>query len=400
MTMNEILAWRQARFQALIEAEDLAAILFLTPARDGFDLYFTGESEKAYPPYDRALASMDTCVLLARGDKPTLIHASYLTEPGAPDPLLTHFGVENSDVGPYRWCVNHKAELYLHALTENHRLGIVNPHDLREELYAFVQRQVPGVEFIDITRQAHLLKAQKCEGDLSQEILAVQALDRVFARMSAIIRPEALESDVVNHIRKAASEVGQIGNYVSDWVIVDLKSATDGAPSVPGPLAWPGRRLQFGDRLQISVHAALHRAYSAACGRCFVIGTPQAETVQAWALAVQAQDAAAAALRPGATIADGVRAAQAAVYRPNSLVLPPANWIYGLGLSLAMAELPMAIPQWEDVPLQEGMILCLAPSIELPGRDPYCCMDTYVITRDGCRRLTKTDRAIKSLMAL
>ncbi len=397
MTINEILLWRQQQFQGLLKEKQLGAILFLMPARDGFDLYFTGASAKAYPPYDTALQSMDTCVLLACGQKPTVIHASYLTGPGEPDPLLTHFGVDNGDVGDYVWSVNHKAELYIDALSMNPRLGLVNPNDLREELYQFIKKYVPEVEFVDVTMDANLLKAEKCPGDLEEEKLSVRAVDRLFAKMSSTLRPMALESDVINHIRIDASGIGQVGNYVSDWVIIDMKAAPDGGPSVKEPLPFPGRTLDFGDRIQINVLAALNNSYSAGCGRCFVMGKPCEETIKAWDLAVKAQDAATSAIRPGVTIAQVVQKAVEEVYKPFGLDYKPSNWIFGLGLNLPMGEAPMAVPVLEEIPLKEGMFLCVAPKVEIPGKDPFCCMDTFVVTKDGCERLTKTPREIKTL---
>lgn len=400
MTISETLLWRQQQFQKLLKEKNLGAILFLMPARDGFDLYFTGASAKAYPPYDTALQSMDTCVLMAQEKKPIVIHASYLTGPGEPDPLLTHFGVDNGDVGDYVWSVNQKAELYIDALSENHRLGLVNPNDLREELYQFIRKYVPDVECMDVTFEANLLKAEKCPGDLEEEKLSVRAVDRLFAKMSSTLRPMALESDVVNHIRIDASGIGQVGNYVSDWVIVDMKAAPDGGLSVKEPLPFPGRHLEFGDRIQINVLAALNNSYSAGCGRCFVMGDPCEETVRYWELAVKAQNAAVSAIRPGATIAQAVQKARDEVYIPNNLECGASNWIFGLGLNIAMAEPPMAVPIWEDVPLKEGMFLCIAPRIEIPDKDPFCCMDTFLVTKEGCERLTKTSRQIKTLFAV
>ena len=398
MTKKEILAYRQEKFQKLIREKDLGAILFVICSRDGFELYFSGNAAKTYPPYDAPLQSMDTCVLLKKDDKPTLIHASYLTEPGAPDPLLTHFGVGNEDMGDFRWVVNQKAELYIDALAENKRLGIVNPHDLRDELYEFICKYAPGVEFVDVTKEANILKAEKCEGDLEKEKESALAVDRLFARMHAIIHPEVLEHDAVNAIRKAGARIGYIGNNYSDWINIDLTSSPDGEDAQIGPVNYPGRRFKFGDRVNVNMIAAIKDDYPAACGRCFTIGTPSCEAKKYWDLAVKAQEAAVSALKPGATIAQAVKKAVDEVYVPNGIDYTPSNWIFGLGLNFAMAELPMAIPEWEDMPLKEGMILAVAPKIEPMGKDPYCCMDTFVITENGCERLTKTAQDIHVLM--
>ena len=397
MTMTDILKYRRDLFQGLIQEKNLAALLFVFPNRDGFDLYFTGKSAKTVAPYDHPLQSMDTCVLLKKDDKPTIIHASYLTGPGEPDPLLTHAGPEKMDEEDYRWCLNQKAELYLDALKDNKRLGVINLPDLREELYQFILKYVPDTVFVDVTKEAHCLKAKKCAGDLTEEKESVRRLEAIFHGTYAFIHPAKLERDIANNILAAGEKIAHFGMIYRDWVSIDLTSAPDGADAVLSPLPYPGRMVQMGDRINLCILAALNNSYSAGLGRCFVLGEPCEETRKYWSLTVKAQDAAASAIRPGATIREAVQRAVEDVYIPNAIPYTPSNWIYGLGLNFAMAEFPMAIPEWEDMPLEKDMIICIAPKVELPGKDPFCCMDTYVVTDSGCERLTKTSRDIIDL---
>ena len=206
MAMKDILNYRRELFQGLIRDKDLAALLFVLPNRDGFDLYFTGKAAKTVAPYDHPLQSMDTCVLLKKDDKPTIIHSSYLTGPNEPDPLLTHGGPEKMDEEDYRWCLNQKAELYLDALRDNRRLGIVNPSDLREELYQFILQYVPDVVFVDVTTEAHCLKARKCAGDLAEEKESVRRLESIFRGTYAFIHPAKLERDIADDILAAGKK--------------------------------------------------------------------------------------------------------------------------------------------------------------------------------------------------
>ncbi|MBP3941769.1 MAG: M24 family metallopeptidase [Christensenellaceae bacterium] len=399
MTMNEILVWRAEKFQKLICEKDLAAILFIFPNRDGFDLYFTGEAAKTVAPYDHALQSMDSCVFIKKGGKPTIIHASYLTAPGEMDPLLTHMAPGSAPIdAPYQWYLNQKAELYIDALSgENKRLGLVNPDDLRDELYEHIVKYAPGVEFVDVTKEAHILKAEKCEGDLEIEKEAVRKLDQLFYGINAFLHPGKLERDLMNDILAAGEELGRFSNIYADWVNVDITSAEDGGNAAEMPVLFPGKMMHMGERVNISIIAALERAYAAGCGRCYTLGAASEEAKKYWDLAVKAADAAAEVIKPGATIKEAVAAAVEKVYLPNGLDYKASNWIYGLGLNFTMAEFPMAVPMWEDMPLKEGMFLCIAPKIEICGKDPYCCMDTYVVTKDGCERLTKTGREIFEL---
>lgn len=395
--MKDILNFGRELFQKLIREKDLAALLFVFPNRDGFDLYFTGKTAKTVAPYDHPLQSMDTCVLLKKDDKPTIIHSSYLTGPNEPDPLLTHASPEKMEEEDYRWCLNQKAELYLDALKDNRRLGVVNLSGLREELYQFILKYVPDVVFVDVTTEAHCLKAKKCPGDLTEEKESVRRLETVFSGTYAFIHPAKLERDIANNILAAGEKIAHFGMIYRDWVSIDLTSSQDGGDSVVSPLPYPGRMVNMGDRINLCILAALNKCYSAGLGRCFVLGEPCEETKKYWVLAVKAQDAAASAVKPGATIREAVQKAVEEVYIPNAIPYRESNWIYGLGLNFTMAEFPMAIPEWENMPLEKGMFLCIAPKIEIPGKDPFCCMDTYVVTEDGCERLTKMSREIIDL---
>lgn len=395
--MKEILAYRNAKFQKLIEEKGLAAILFIFPNRDGFDLYFTGEAFKTVAPYDHHLQSMDSCVLIKKGDKPTIIHASYLTAPGEEAPLLTHMAPPAGEPDDYRWCLNQKAELYIDALAENRKLGLVNPDDLRDEFYEHIVKYVPDTEFIDVTDEANALKAEKCEGDIEIERIAARKLDNLFYGMNAFIVPGRSERDLMVELLSAGqSTAAPIGNILTDWLNIDIASAPDGGESAEMPAKFPGKLISIGDRVNIRLIAALEKGYSAGLGRCFTLGEASEETKKYWSLAIGAQDAAASAIKPGAAIADAVKAAKA-FYAENELEFDDSNWIFGLGLNFAMAEFPMAIPFWEDMPLKEGMFLCIAPKVKPEGKDAYCCMDTYLVTKDGCERLTKFRREIVEL---
>ncbi|MBR6239743.1 MAG: aminopeptidase P family protein [Clostridia bacterium] len=396
MNKNEALKIRCDRFQKLIADNDLGALLFVLPNRDGFDLYFTGESAKTVAPYDHPLQSMDTCILIKKGDKPTIIHASYLTAPGDPDPLLTHMGPVQMDNDMYRWCLNQKAELYIDALKDNARLGVVNLGDLREELYQHILKYVPETEFIDVTEQAHILKAKKCEYDIEQEEEAVRRLESLFYGTYAFIHPGKLERDIVDDILAAGEELAHFSNIYSDWVNVDLVSQKQDGSADKKPFLFPGRMVNMGDRLNISVIAALNGVYSAGLGRCFVLGEPSAKTHKYWDETVKIQDAAVAMLRPGSTIAKAVKCAEKRA-EEDGFVIEKGNWIFGLGFNFTMAEFPMAVPGWSDKPLEEGMILCVAPRIDAEGCEPFCCMDTFVITENGAKRLTGFRREIIDL---
>ncbi|MBI3078359.1 MAG: M24 family metallopeptidase, partial [Deltaproteobacteria bacterium] len=60
------------------------------------------------------------------------------------------------------------------------------------------------------------------------------------------------------------------------------------------------------------------------------------------------------------------------------------------GVGLEVDEPPALIPQNER-PLQEGMSVVVHPSVVIPGRGGVFLGGSYMVTRDGCEKLYKSE---------
>lgn len=273
------------------------------------------------------------------------------------------------------------------------RLGLVNPTYLKKVVRDYLLES--GTELVDIDYEFHLLQAEKSPEEIAGVKAAAKLFDRVFTTLPLLLTGEPLERKVVVDLRNHLREMNAECEDLMSSSMIHLTSAPDGGESVPEPIPYPGRRLAYGDRVNVLVNGFMPGGFASALGRTYILGEASEEAERYWSLAVSAQQALAAAAKPGVTIEALMQSLQRDFLAPNGLALSTARQIYGIGASVY--EVPRNVDSTRTVPLTEGMTLVIAPIIQPQGKDPYCCMDTFVVTPEGARRLSETSRALRVL---
>lgn len=382
---------RLDRLQNLMKEMELAGILFLRPLKEGYDLWLTGRTEK-----EAQVSYLDKALLaVAGGEKILSIATPKLIEAGAEDPWLTHAAPGEATTPYYINSLGYYGDYFRAMLEQNHRLGLVNGNKLSVKVKNFIQKYAPDVEFVDVGRPVHILKAVKSAEEIDLVRSDCRDLDHVFAAMGTVLRSGMSERDAVYAIRKKLLERGASGwDYSSQCLDVKMTSAQDGASTLKEPLLYPGHVLEMGDRVNIKVNASMANGFSVPLGRSYILGDASSEAKDCWKLAVHVQKAAAEAMKPGATLKEVIDKGNA-ILKESGFAEDHSNWIYGIGH--AWSEYPMAVPGWWDVPLEEGMVLAVGPNVKPAGKDPYCCQDAYVITAEGSVRLGRYGQELKEL---
>jgi Xaa-Pro aminopeptidase len=121
------------------------------------------------------------------------------------------------------------------------------------------------------------------------------------------------------------------------------------------------------------------------------VGQPTDEARSLYASVLEAQEAAIAAVRPGATAAD-VDAAARRVLRRRKLV-GYFTHSTGHGLGLEIHEAPRLAAE-QDQKLEPGMVLTIEPGVYVPGRWGVRIEDVVVVTVSGCEVLNPTDKEL------
>lgn len=266
------------------------------------------------------------------------------------------------------------------------RLGLVNPAALKCGVREHLQKTSPSVELVDITRDFHLLCAQTTAADVQGVEQATAVMERAFSALPLLLTGQPTEREFAARLRNRVRELGAECEDLGTSAFLELTSAPDGGTSVPEPVLWPGRRLEYGDRVNVLLQGFLPGGFASALGRSCILGEPSEEARTYWDLALQAQQLAAACAVPGATVAQITARVRQEILEPAGLPAYTGCQIHGI--SADVQTLPRDFDDSRDLPLQENMILVLAIRIAPPGKDPYCCMDPFAVTPQGARRLS------------
>ena len=107
---------------------------------------------------------------------------------------------------------------------------------------------------------------------------------------------------------------------------------------------------------------------------------------------MEAADAVAAALTPGATLKEAA-AQDARVVEARGYQVAEPLMAYGVGATYA--EPPLLGDATEDAPLRENMVIAVGVPVAAEAGDPaLCCWDAYVVKPGGAERLGWLSRDI------
>jgi Xaa-Pro aminopeptidase len=121
------------------------------------------------------------------------------------------------------------------------------------------------------------------------------------------------------------------------------------------------------------------------------VGQPTDEARSLYESVLEAQQAAIAAVRPGATAADVDTAARRVLRRRKLARYFTHSTGHGLGLEIH--EAPRLAAE-QDQKLEPGMVLTIEPGAYVPGRWGVRIEDVVVVTASGCEVLNPTDKEL------
>ncbi|AFK22528.1 Xaa-Pro dipeptidase PepQ [Pyrococcus sp. ST04] len=150
------------------------------------------------------------------------------------------------------------------------------------------------------------------------------------------------------------------------------------------------KRIEKGDLVVIDL-GALYNHYNSDITRTIVVGSPNEKQKEIYEIVLEAQKKAVEAAKPGMTAKELDSIARDVIkeygygdYFIHSL---------GHGVGLEIHEWPR-ISQYDKTVLKEGMVITIEPGIYIPKFGGVRIEDTVVITKNGARRLTKTEREL------
>ncbi len=234
--------------------------------------------------------------------------------------------------------------------------------------------KVEGVEWVPLPLTAEPLRAVKSAEELALIQAAARITDETVAEIPRMVRPGLTEAAVAWNLEKYMREAGA-SSLAFDIIVAS-------GPNSALPHHRPGDRvLEPGDIVIVDLGAALD-GYKSDLTRTFFLGdTPDERFVNVYQIVYQAQQAAIAGIRPGATGKEIDALARdvitAAGYGENF------GHGTGHGVGLDIHEDPRFSKFSENVVLPAGAVMTVEPGIYLPGYGGVRIEDLIVVTGEG-----------------
>ena len=259
------------------------------------------------------------------------------------------------------------------------RVGIEADH-LTVAAYDDLRAHWPDAMLMPLRGLVQALRVVKTPDEVAQ-IRAAQALaDRVYAEVRPLIRAGVTELSVAGEIE---SRLRQAGAESAFEIIV----ASGERGALPHGRATE-KVIQDGELVTIDMGARLN-GYHSDMTRTLAIGRPGDEMRRVYNAVLEAEEAAVAAVKPGARAADLDKLARDILTR-HGLGEAFAHSL-GHGVGLQIHEGPGLRGTSEDV-LEAGMLVTIEPGAYLPGVGGVRIEDLLLVTESGHEVLSRAQK--------
>ena len=166
------------------------------------------------------------------------------------------------------------------------------------------------------------------------------------------------------------------------------------------PLGANGTQLKEGMAIMVDM-AGNYSPYMTDMTRVFSVGKLSDEAYRAHQVSIRIHQEIAEATRPGVSCADlyqlAARIATEEGLAGNFMGTQQQAKFVGHGVGLQINELPVLTPRSKEY-LEENMLFALEPKFVLPGIGAVGIENTYLVTADGCEKLTLSPEKIINLL--
>ncbi len=231
------------------------------------------------------------------------------------------------------------------------------------------------------------LRARKSAAEIAALREAGQAIDRVHAQVPGWLLAGRTEAQVAADIAEA---IIAEGHSRADFTIVAS------GPNAASPHhAASDRILRAGDAVVVDIGGTMPTGYCSDCTRTYVIGSPPADFLVYYQVLKDAQDAACAAVRPGAS----AESIDAAAREPITEAGYGEFFVHrtGHGIGLESHEDPYIVAG-NVTRLSQGHAFSIEPGI-YPGPHGARIEDIVVCTDTGVERLNLVTRELVEVPA-
>lgn len=257
-----------------------------------------------------------------------------------------------------------------------HKLAI-EAASMTVAFWAGLSKQLPQVEFVPTESLVEGLREVKDREEIAQIRAAIDLAERAFAVVRAGLRPDHTEKQIAHELEHQVRLFGGTGCSFTPIVGVGPRGALPHA-------RLSNHRLEESDWVLID-WGARGELYVSDLTRILVTGRISPKLERVYGVVLKAQQAAIAAIRPGAVLKE-IDAVARNVIADAGL---GKYFTHGLGhgIGLEIHEGPRFAPNQEKK-LKTGMVVTVEPGIYLPQWGGIRIEDDILVTRTGCEVLS------------
>lgn len=273
-------------------------------------------------------------------------------------------------------------------LSENdlRRVGFEAGH-LTVKGYAQLKDDVPDVEWVATEQWIEQARGCKDESELQSMQRAIDLADDAWEYIQTLLEPGRTEREIALELEFFMRRNG------AERLAFDPIVASGPNGSLPHAVP-TDRALQSGDLVTLDFGCVLD-GYCSDMTRTIAIGKAEPKVKELYELVLAAQMAGLAAVGPGKTGREVDAVARQVIADAGYGEYFGHGLGHGIGLEVH-EEFPRLSPRGEVV-LQPGMVCSVEPGVYLPGWGGIRIEDLVVVTENGCRVLTRSDKQYREL---
>ncbi len=249
-----------------------------------------------------------------------------------------------------------------------------------------LEKYAPSVEFLRAGREISALFSAKEQSEINEIAKAASIADKALVQWTPKLTLGISEREAANLLEHYCREGGSSAQSFDTIVLFGERAAL--------PHGVPGERtLCEGDSILVDFGCVVN-GFCSDMTRTFYKGSVSDSLKERYDVTLKAQRAGVAALKPGLTAAD--------IDSVVRTIITDAGWGdyfghgTGHGVGLRIHEHP-SLSAKDHTVLEVGMVVTVEPGIYVPNEGGVRIEDLLVITEDGCRSLSQSERHLQVL---
>lgn len=244
-------------------------------------------------------------------------------------------------------------------------------------LFTVLQEALPNAIFTPLDKELEPLRAVKTPLEIEKIRKALKISDLAQAEIRNQIKPGVTELELWVHVKSQVElAVGGRVPVLADLVAGKRTADVGGLPS--------GYALQSGDPVMLDFVPRIDGYWGDNCAVYFV-DKPSPELKKIYNVVKEALQRGAEAIRPGLVAGRLDSLVRNVIHDAGYEPYPHHS---GHGLGACFHEEPRIVP-YNQIKLEEGMVLVLEPGIYIPNVGGVRLEDAYLVKSDGCEVLTR-----------